>query len=222
MSLTGTEQVFGAIHESALNDMIRAFFDARPRYRRFGSPVFVPATTVTATQMGAIPFPGTGGIEWLVTFSVPVIDLFEQTTSLPPPLTLGPGQFSLRTTVGICIDCAARRDDRQASVAAGQRRAAANHVVCTALDVFGIGHLDSWHNSNGDGAVRLRVDTVELVDVTPDSLETLLECLLKMVLDAALSQMELPLSALRAGAFELIVVRGPDIADDRIKVAGNL
>ena len=154
-----------------------------------------------------------------------MIDLFKQSQALPPQLTLGPGQFSLRTKVEICLNCVKRRDDHQGTPGKGNDDRPHNHLdqeVCTSLEVFGIGHLDSWHNSNGDGAVRLRVDAVELVDVTPDSLETILECLIKMVLDAALSQMELPLQALRAGAFQLIVVQGPLIEDDRIKVFGNV
>lgn len=225
MSLTGPEQVFGAIHEDALNDMIRAFFNARPRHRRFGSPAFVSATTVAATQIGAIPFPGTGGIEWRVTFSVPIIDLFKQSRALPPQLTLSAGQFSLQTKVELCLNCLARKDDRQEAPNADDQQGRGrrpDHVVCATLEVFGTGHLDSWHNGNGDGGVRLRVDAVELVDVSPDGLETVLECLIKMVLDAALSQVELPISALRAGAFQLVVARGPEIDDDRITVAGNL
>ncbi len=31
MSLTETEEVFGGVHEDALNDLVRAFFGARPR-----------------------------------------------------------------------------------------------------------------------------------------------------------------------------------------------
>ncbi len=224
MSFTGPEQVFGAIHEDALNDMIRAFFNARPRHRRFGSSAFVPATTVTETRIGAIPFPGTGGIEWRVGFTIPVLDLFKQSKALPPQLTLGAGQFSLQTKVELCLTCLARKDDRRDVPNPDHqgRDGRQDHVVCAGLEVFGAGHLDSWHNGNGDGGVRLRVDAVELVDVTPDGLETILECLIKMVLDAALSQVELPISALRAGAFRLVVTRGPDIDDDRIKVSGNL
>ena len=50
MSLTRTQQVLGSIHEDALNDMLRAFFITRPRYRRYGSPAFVAATSVNATK----------------------------------------------------------------------------------------------------------------------------------------------------------------------------
>ena len=53
-----------------------------------------------------------GGIQWRVAFSTPRIDLFKQTAQLPPQLALGPGQFSLRTAVQLCLNCAHRRDDR--------------------------------------------------------------------------------------------------------------
>jgi hypothetical protein len=223
MSLTDSAEVFGSIHETALNDMLHAFFSARPRYLRYGSPAFAPATTVNETSISAIPFPGIpGGIDWQVTFQIPGVDLFKQSQALPAGLTLGPGQFSLHTTVELCVNCVQRRDDRGNTGTKDRRGHHLDQVTCTKLGVFGIGHIDSWNNSNGDGAVRLRVDTVELVDITPDALETVLECTIKMILDAVLSQIELPLKALRAGAFQLVVTNGPEIDDDRIKVFGNV
>jgi len=235
MSLTEADEVFGAIHENALNDMLRAFFNARPRYRRFGSAAFVPATSVSQTQMGAIPLPFGGSIDWRVSFDIPQIDLFKESMPLPPQLTLQPGQFSLRTRVELCINCVKRQDDHKEDTGRddrgkedkgkddrGRERGQLGEVVCTRLGVYGVGHLDSWHNGNGDGEVRLRVDAVELVDITPDGLESLLECLIRMVLDSALMHVVLPLKALRAGAFHLVVTRGPDIADDSIKVFGDV
>ena len=58
MSLTQTEAVFASIHETALNDLLTAFFTDRPRYRVYGSPSFVPFTTAAETTMAAIAFPG--------------------------------------------------------------------------------------------------------------------------------------------------------------------
>ena len=226
MSMTQTAEVFAAIHEDALNDMLRAFFSARPRYRRYGSPTFVPATSVNETQIGAIPFPGVpGGIQWRVQFETPRVDLFKQTMTLPPQLTLAPGQFSLRTVVELCMLCARRRDDRDPTGKPNDDRQPPprpDNVVCTKLEVYGTGHLDAWTDGSGNGEVRLRVDAVELVDVSPDGLESLLECLLRMVLDAALAQVVLPIQALRAGAFQLVVTNGPLIDDDRIQVFGNV
>jgi hypothetical protein len=227
MSLTQAQRVFASIHESALNDMLRAFFGARPRYLRYGSPAFVPATNVTATQMPAIAFPGLpGGIDWAIRFALPRVDLFKPSEPLPPQLTLPPGGFALRTRVELCINCMRRRDDRGQDPAGkpndDRRPNSLGEVTCTELEVFATGHLDSWTDASGNGAIRLRVDAVELVDITPDSLESVLECLIRMLLDAALAQVHLPLAALRAGAFQLLVTQGPLIDDDHVLARGNV
>ncbi|MCB1997458.1 MAG: hypothetical protein H6932_08910 [Burkholderiaceae bacterium] len=227
MSLTDTQRVFASIHESALNDLLRAFFTARPRYLRYGSPAFVPATNVTATQMPAIAFPGLpGGIDWAVQFEIPRVDLHDPDDALPPQLSLPPGGFSLRTAVKLCINCVKRRDDRgQGKDPTGKPNdddRSLGEVTCTELGVFAIGHLDSWNDASGNGEIRLRVDAVELVDITPDSLESVLECLIRMLLDAALSQVHLPISALRAGAFQLLVTQGPLIDQDHVLARGNV
>jgi len=224
MSLTGTHEVFASIDEQALNDILRAFFNARPRYRHYGSPAFVPATTVNETAIPAIAFPGVpGGIDWRIRFSTPVIDLFEQTQPLLPGLVLQPGQFSLHTDIELCVNCVSRKDTRSdVANARASRPNRPDHVTCTKLGVFGIGHLDVWNNPGGDGAVRLRLDSVELVDIKPDSLETVLECVIRMILDGILSSIVLPLKALRAGAFELIVSEGPEIEHNHIQAFGNV
>lgn len=223
MSLTQAQHVFASIHESAVNDLLTAFFGTRPRYLRYGSPAFVPATTVTATQMAAIGFPGLpGGIEWAVRFSIPHIDLFKQTDPLPPQLTLPPGGFALRTDVELCVNCVQRRDDQNANNPDGGKGQSLGHVTCTKVQVFATGHMDSWSDSSGNGEIRFRVDAVELVDITPDSLESVLECVIRMLLDAVLSQVRLPLQALRAGAFQLIVAQGPLIDDDHVLARGNV
>lgn len=225
MSLTQVQHLFASVHESALNDMLRAFFTARPRYLRYGSPAFVPATNVTATQMAAIAFPGLpGGIDWAVRFGLPRVDLFKQTAPLPPQLTLPPGGFALRTQVELCINCMRRRDDRGTDKPNDDRQKpnSLGEVTCTKIEVFAVGHLDGWNDGSGGGEIRLRLDAVELVDITPDGLESVLECLIRMLLDAALSQVHLPLQALRAGAFRLVVAQGPLIDDDRILARGNV
>lgn len=226
MSLTQAQHVFASIHESAVNDLLTAFFSTRPRYLRYGSPAFVASTNVTATQMQAISFPGLpGGIEWAVRFSIPHIDLFKQTDSLPPQLTLPPGGFSLRTDVQLCVNCVKRQDDRNTGNQDGRDGRdgrGLGEVTCTRLEVFATGHMDNWNDSSGNGEIRFRVDAVELVDITPDSLESVLECVIRMLLDAVLSQVHLPLQALRAGAFKLIVAQGPLIEDDHVLARGNV
>lgn len=237
MSLTEAQAVFASINETALNDLIVAFCTDRPRLLFYGSPSFVPTTTVAETSMPAIGFPGiTGGIQWRIRFNIPHVDLFKQNDPLPPQLTLGPGRFSLHVTAEICIDCRRikidpkpPRTDRKGSAGNDQPPSSGTgdthpprELTCCKLDIFAIGHLERVLAANGEDAVALAVDAVEIVDITPDDLESFLECLLFMILQAVLADVRLPLRAIRAGAFQLVPVVGPLIEDDQIKMRGNL
>jgi hypothetical protein len=147
MSFTEAEHVFAGIHEDALNDLIRAFFGARPRHLRYGSTNFVPVTTVSATHMDSIPFPGIpGGIDWAVTLDVPIIDLYDQDRPLPPELKLDPGQLSISTSVKLCLGCRhegldPEPDNHDRKPDDDQRRNFDIHQTCCRLKIFAIGHL---------------------------------------------------------------------------------
>jgi hypothetical protein len=239
MSLTQAEAVFASIHETALNDLLTAFFTDRPRYLVYGSPSFVPSTTVAETSMAAIAFPGVpGGIQWRITLGIPLVDLFKQTMPLPPELSLNPGQFSAGLDFELCLDCRRlkidprpprgkednpkddkrSRDDRLPK----DKRHPLAEVTCCRLKVFAVGHLEHVIAVTGEDAIALAVDAVEIVDIKPDELESVLECFLFMILQAVLAEVRLPLTALRAGAFQLIPVVGPLIEDDQIKMRGNV
>ena len=236
MSLTETQEVFASVHETALNDFIAAFCSGRPRYLHYGSPAFVPATTASATAMDAINFPGVpGGIQWRVRLGVPEIDLFKQTTDLPPELSLGPGQFSLRVDAELCIECRQiridpkpprpnpdKRDKREERLEQhpDERRHPISELSCLRLRVFAVGHLQHVMSTTGEDAIALIVDQVEIVDIRPEDLESFLECLLFLILQAVLAEIRLPLRALRVGAFALSLTAGPLIEDDSVKVRG--
>lgn len=66
------------------------------------------------------------------------------------------------------------------------------------------------------------VDAVEIVDVAPNELESVLECLILMVLRAVLNNVRLPLRALRAGAFNLTIQRGPEVEESQVKIYGTV
>ena len=240
MSLTEGWAVFVSAHESALNDLVTALTTARPHLLSYGSPAFTPVSTRYDTAMAAIGFPGTGGIDWHVRFTTPHLDLYKQDDPLPPPLALGPGEFSLTTTVQLCVDCTSRTggkgdathgqtgDDRAAREAAkadrqrwDETRGKARNPLCAELGVAAIGHLVPT-SSGGQPAVGFALDAIELVDVTPDALESVLECLLGTVLRAVLATLSIPLSAIRVGAFTLTPTQGPLIDADAVLARGSL
>lgn len=235
MSLTEAQAVFASINETAINDVLTAFATARPRYLAYGSPAFTPVTTVAETAMPAIAFPGVpGGIQWRLRLGVPRIDLFKQSSPLPPELTLGPGQFSAEIDAELCIECRRIRIDPKPprppkgqdgnlpgqQLSRDDRPHPLSELTCFKLRVFAIGHLEHVLDSTGSDAIAFAVDQVEIVDIRPDELESFLECLLFMILQAVLATIRLPLRALRAGAFQLALTVGPLIEDDSIKARG--
>ena len=229
MSLTGPDHLFAGVHENGANDLLRAFFLARPHYLHYGSPPFVTTTTISETLMSPIPFPGTGGIGWLVEFAIPVVDFDPDSSGggMPPQLTLGPGQLSIHTRVRLCVQCGSRKGGNGREPVGHGKEPPANQgkvltPLCTALDVWAVGGAVAHYFSPGVGDITFHLDAVELVDVTPDSLETMLECLIRMMLQAALDQVHLPFHALTAGAFSLALTRGPEISNDMLQLWGTL
>lgn len=237
MSLTDTAAVFASITEGGISDAVTAFCTDRPRHLSYGSPSFVPVTTAAETAMAAIAFPGiAGGIQWRIRLSIPRIDLFKQTTPLPPQLALGPGQFSLSVQVELCLDCGRVQidprpprethgtwapNDRPPKGHDKDTRHPLRELTCCKLKVFAIGHLLHVMLPSGEDGIAFAVDAVEIVDIKPDEIEAILECLLFMILQAVLADIRLPLRALRVGAFELSVTQGPLIEDDQVKVRGD-
>ncbi len=232
MSLTQADHVFLGVHEAGVNDFLVALFTARPRLLSYASDPFVGVTSVAVTHMAAIPFPGVpGGLGWAVSFSIPEVDFFPQTQPLPPQLPgIGVGGLSIRTKVTLVVNCAEcqkreRDGDRGSS---HDDRPGKDVPHCKAepteatLEVFGLGRPLVNYFGPGTGEIGFRVDAIELVDVAPDELESLLECLIRMVLQAVLDTVRLPFHALSAGAFTLALTRGPEISDDQLKAWGTV
>ena len=212
MSLTQAHHVFAGVSEGAINTLLKALCTVRGHYINYGSSSFVPATTAAATNMGPIPFPGVpGGIQWAVSLSIPILDLFPPSGGLSP-LPPAPNTFNVHTQATIQIGCATwQGNDR------GQMT-----PLKTVLDVWALGEIVSTYSGPGTGFVSLKVDKVLLPGISPTSLEHVLECLLRMVLAAALQNVTLPFHTFSLGAFQLILEQGPEIADNQVKVWGSI
>src|SRR5438105_4353730 len=106
MSLTLNHHVFAGVEESGINTFLKALFTARPHYLNYGSSSFVPTSTVNATNMSPILFPGVpGGVQYAVSFSIPFIDLYPTDTGSISPIPPKPNQFGLHTRVRITLGC---------------------------------------------------------------------------------------------------------------------
>lgn len=213
MSFTQNEQLFAGIHELGINDLLAAFFGARPRYLNYGTVPFVSYTSAAETNIPVIEFPGIFlGIDYAITFSVPTVDIYPDSSGGTSAVIPGPGQFTIKTEVTISLLCRGVR---------GAVSDQPGKVIKTRLRVFGLCRPWVVNSAPGSGEITIFLDRVEIVDITPNQLEQIIECLIFMMLQVALLHVRLPFNAFTAGAFGLILLVGPEADTDQIKVRGN-
>ena len=164
------------------------------------------------TLLPTIAFPRLpGGIAWALDLTVPVVNLFPADGPLPNPLTLGVDQLAVSTNVTITIGC----------IEPTEKPGTVTPLQAT-LEVIAIASPLTQFFSPGVGDVFLRVDDVLLPEVTPPWLQVVLDCLIRMILEAALSAFPLPLEVLDAGFFKLTIEEGPTVSDNQIKLRGGV
>ena len=216
MSLTGTHHVFASVSQDGINTFLQAIFTARPHYLNYGSTFFVPANTASATNMSPIQFPGVpGGIQWAISFSIPVLGLYPDTSGGTSPLPPPPDGFNVHTQATIKIGCGTSGGDFAPN---GEQLI----PISTTLNVWATGGVVGTYFSPGNGIITFTVDQVLLPDVLPESLQALLDCLLRMILSAAIANLQLPFHAISLGALQLILEAGPTIANDQVEVWGSI
>jgi hypothetical protein len=130
MSLTLVDTAMAAVHENGVNDFLAAFFNARRRHLVYGTGMFVSVTTAAATSISAMTFPGIpGGIDILVEFAVPTVDLDPDSSGGTSPLPPKPGQLAVRTTVRLTVACKRAREPNETNFL----------PLSTSLELFAIG-----------------------------------------------------------------------------------
>jgi hypothetical protein len=221
MSLTEANHVFAGVHEHGINTFLQAFLTARPRYINYGTSAFVPATTASATNLPTIAFPGIpGGIQYAVRFSIPVVDLFPPNGASPLPP--GPGELNLRVDVQLAVACMTWE-----GTAGNEHKTGTAVPLRTALTVWAKGKPDARYFSPGNGDVgfvleEVRIPALACVGGRPNTFEAIVECVIRMVLQALLANLRLPFHVLNVGFFNLILQRGPEISGDQLKVWGDI
>jgi len=222
VSLTQVNHVFAGVHEHAINTFLQAFLTARPHYVNYGTSAFVPATTAAATNVAPINFPGIpGGVQYMVQFSIPVVDLFppDGASPLPP----GPGELNVKVNAKITLGCM-KWDSRGSK---DGRPNVSMSPLSTTLTVWALGKPDVRYFGPGNGDIGIQLEDVKIpalacVKGEPNSLEAIVECILRMVLQALLEQLRLPFHALTIGFVQLILQRGPQIDADQLELWGDI
>lgn len=253
MAFTDNCDLFGSLDEKAINLVGRHVMRQRPSLFNYGTAriaenrrlwcrrVAVAQDVVVfsnpwMTVVPPLPIPGTTyALEYCLQISEVEIDFHpNDVVALPAELgpTLPPQHFAGMVKVCAGLSCPSERlKDYVAGAAThtkGRERGGtipAAELDCFCLDVFVVGHVST------DGADLVPVlDRLEIVDITPDGLESSLECYLTaMIRLAILPQLRVALPTI---AFDLLnlatvtisptptsttVPNNPAIEDDQLK-----
>jgi hypothetical protein len=200
MSHTQTQTIFAGVHESGINDLLRAFFTARPRFLNYGSANFVAATNVNATNVPAIPF-GNSTIHYRIVVGMPSVDITPGGGGTP--IVPGAGEFIVSTRLTLTV--------------------AIGNVTFPAvtLGIYVRCRPVVLSSSPGVGTIGIAALQVELVDINPAGLETIVEGAMLAFMQMVLGNVTLPFNTLTVGAFGLILLSGPLAETNQIKVRGN-
>jgi hypothetical protein len=209
--------VFAGLGEEGGNDLIAAFFTARPHYLTYGSWPLVAATTVNETQVAPISVPPLlpAPVAFKVSFSIPVLDLYPPDASMPE-LTLHAHQFSVRSTVQFTMLCGVGRPGN-----GRQREGKPGQAINCKFDLYATGRLVNRFTAQGQ-AIGFEVDEIDVQDVQPACLEDMLNCILVQVVNSILRDVTIPLPVLSAGAFALTLEQGPQIDADVVDAWGTV
>ena len=162
-----------------------------------GGPLFT-----VEPQLPVLGAPQPLGLDWCLQLSNVSVDLHPgNTLTLPPELDppIGSQQFALHLQACFGLACPNDRvvenlaAEMEAVVAARVLGVAvptadvqpvpSANVLCSCLDLFGVGHFE-WGAVGGIPGtfLKTRLDNLEIVDLVPSNLESMLECYLKVVL----------------------------------------
>jgi hypothetical protein len=234
MALTLGHHVFAAVHQDAVNKLLKAYRAARPKYFFYACPPLGSGTpSVDFWILPPLPVPGTNsGIPFSVKIRSVRIDFTPEDAglTLPSPLTLGANQFAILLEIEVCFMCGlliAIDVPRESADAKEGRRPNSRHsdgkphTDCAKLSIWAVGHPFSVANIHGGRDVGLQVDGIVVKEV--GALEPLFECYFETMLDSLLDAMRFPVEQFALGAFgSLALANGPLIAEDQLKVWADI
>jgi len=163
----------------------------------------------------------TGGMEWSISLSQPMVDFTPQDASstLPAPLTVGANQFSIAVQARICVACGLRPSRRPNDRPPDQRDRRQIELTCATVDVWAVGE-PTVAPAGVETVVGLHVDHIVVKDV--GALEAIIECVALETVNAMLDRLKQTVSTIVLHGFGLTLVAGPTIADDQLEVWGDV
>jgi len=242
MGLTNGSDVFVSVSETGINTLFLYLQQQRSRLFNYGTQYFVAhkkelcvplGKKQTLTVESPIPVPGTEGLvglEYGLQLTDLHIDLHPQDAQLPPELSLPAQHFSFSATLHLTIPFPKIPPDWEPTPEDHRRPPTfqLEDPFCCKLQVFLVGGVEKvtdWVPAEGIFAdfVRMTVEQVEIVDIAPDCLETILERYSLLTLrHGILNKLEYRVTQLALAFIEVglsqSVSPNPSIEDNQIKL----
>jgi hypothetical protein len=247
MSLTKSAGVYASVHERGLNRILDELKKQRPVWFNFGTDYFIespdkamlqPLATEEITPEDAIDIPGTGGqlgIDFIVQVGKTAVDFFPKTLSgYPPEIGLSKDQAVLKTELAVTLAYPTKVSVRIVrGKEKGWRRVYSHStsIIATKLDVWAkvapviVVEPANMSDLGSSMEKKLSFDLkkLEIVDIKPDSLETVIETVCSNVIQwGFLQNLRLPVSIMVLDMFTIELDGGispnPAIKGDRTEV----
>lgn len=197
MSFTQAEHLFAGVNELGVNELLRAFFTARPRHLHHVTPPFVTSANSQAVTIHPTLY-FFGPIDYELDFTLPVVDINPDNGAVTAP-----GEFTVLTQLSGRV--------------LSPPLVGPPPVPIPAMQVLGVCEPIVTVSQPGTGVVGINVKSVTLTPALPP----LLNAGMVYVLQAILGDVKFPYNTLTVGAFGLILLVGPKSENNQIEVRGN-
>lgn len=231
MALTDKSDLFGSVHEAGFNNLVRQIMRQRPSLFNYATAQIAQslntpnsllcapieaAKAVTdrnnprVTVESPLPIPGLKGLGLNYCAQLTRFELdFHPGSTIPMPPELGqlqPQRFGARVSVAAGIGWPANFDSLPPAPAQGTTALPVSRMHCFTLDMTLTGHF-VLAGTAPDQKVTGKVDGFELIDIKPDGLESNIELMVKLLLEAVV----LPKASLATKTLVLEIASMPGI-----------
>ncbi|HEX8148926.1 MAG TPA: hypothetical protein VF591_17210 [Pyrinomonadaceae bacterium] len=197
MSFTQAEHLFAGVNELGFNELLRAFFNARPRHLHHVTPPFVTAGNSQSVTVHPTLYVFGIPVNYELHFTIPAVDINPDGGALTAP-----GEFTVLT---------------QVSGNASSPLFGSLPIPIPSVQMLGVCEPVVTVSQPGTGIIGINVKSVTLTPPLPG----LQNAGLVAVLQAVLGDVKIPYNTLTVGAFGLILLVGPKSENNQIEVRGN-
>jgi hypothetical protein len=213
MSLTNGQDLYAALDEEGLQKFLRAVYLARPHYFAYATASMGGGTT-DVSLVSPIPIPGTPtGFDFSLELSEPDVEFFPLANPAGFPLPVGQNQFALHTQVTIDAAGGLNVISQKAWQLTGGTRGIS--AISASVDVYAVGQPSTQVNGQ---ETMLTLSIVDIQVNGAGNLGALLAAIGQQVLNALLANLQIPVSSISLGTFDLQLKQGPEITENQLKI----